>query len=477
MKEYDLDHEKTFISAFQAGEEKVFRYVFEKFYSSLCVYCLRLIREEWVAADLVQEAFVKLWENRQNFSSLLTIRSYLYTIVRNSGINYLRYMKMKAEKLYIADLIVELRLWRESSEENERLYQELLTMGGMELQQKEVALFVPETAWKMLSEKVSGKRKHRAGSNILKYAAVACAVSGIAFSVFYISGNKTPETVEAVAVAQVPAIAHGSSKAVLILEDGSSVKLDRQSTFQTADATVRNTEHTGVISYKKTEKTEKKEVKMNRLIVPRGGEYRVELADGTLVYLNAESELQYPVTFIGESREVTLRGEAYFKVTKNNEKPFIVKSDGLSVQVWGTEFNLNTLNQEGYYAATLVEGSVEVKVPGRHSVFLEPSQQARVDCATSDITCLKVNTLPYTAWKDGKFVFNHEDMQHITMRLEKWYDVEFTYSEETLKNLKVFGVISRYEDITKVLKLLSATRLVSFRYVNHKIMVVPYQRF
>ena len=227
MKEYDLDHEKTFISAFQAGEEKVFRYVFEKFYSSFCVYCLRLIREEWVAADLVQEAFVKLWENRQNFSSLLTIRSYLYTIVRNSGINYLRYMKMKAEKLYIADLIVkaiagslsgeevvELRLWRESSEENERLYQELLTMGGMELQQKEVALFVPETAWKMLSEKVSGKRKHRAGSNILKYAAVACAVLGIAVSVFYISGNKTPETVEAVAVAQVPAIAHGSSKAV-----------------------------------------------------------------------------------------------------------------------------------------------------------------------------------------------------------------------------------------------------------------------
>ena len=200
------------------------------------------------------------------------------------------------EQLYIADLIVkaiagslsgeeaaELRLWRESSEENERLYQELLTMGGMELQQKEVALFVPETAWKMLSEKVSGKRKHRVGSNILKYAAVACAVLGIAVSVFYISGNKTPETVETVAVAQVsvPAIAHGSSKAVLILEDGSSVKLDRQSTFQTADATVRNTEHSGIISYKKTEKTEKKEVKMNRLIVPRGGEYNVELADGT----------------------------------------------------------------------------------------------------------------------------------------------------------------------------------------------------
>lgn len=394
------------------------------------------------------------------------------------------------EQLHIADLIVkavggsltgeeteELRLWRESSEENERLYQELFTMKGLELQQKEAALFVPETAWKMLSEKVWGKRKHRVGLHVLKYVAVACAVLGIAVSIFYVSRDKMPEVAETVAVAQapVPAIAHGSSKAVLILEDGSAVKLDRQSIFQTADATVRNTEHTGVISYKKGEKTEKEDVKMNRLIVPRGGEYNVELADGTLVYLNAESELLYPVAFTGGSREVTLRGEAYFKVTKDNEKPFIVKSDGLSVQVWGTEFNLNTLNQEGYYATTLVEGSVEVKVPGRHSVLLEPSQQARVDCTTSEITCLKVNTLPYTAWKDGKFVFNHENMLHITRKLEKWYDVEFTFSEETLKDLKVFGVISRYEDITKVLKLLSSTRLVSFRYADHKIMVVPYQ--
>ena len=100
MKEYDLDHEKTFISAFQAGEEKVFRYVLEHLSNVLYMnFHGKELREEWVAADLVQEAFVKLWENRQNFSSLLTIRSYLYTIVRNSGINYLRYMKMKAEKL------------------------------------------------------------------------------------------------------------------------------------------------------------------------------------------------------------------------------------------------------------------------------------------------------------------------------------------------------------------------------------------
>lgn len=99
MKQYDSDHEKAFVSAFQNGDEKVFRYVFDEFYSSLCVYCLRMVHEELVVADLVQDAFVKLWENRQNFNSSLTIRSYLYTVVRNSGINYLRHLKMKAGKL------------------------------------------------------------------------------------------------------------------------------------------------------------------------------------------------------------------------------------------------------------------------------------------------------------------------------------------------------------------------------------------
>lgn len=99
MKQYDLNHEKAFVSAFQGGDEKVFQYIFEKFYSSLCVYCLGVVHEELVVADLVQDAFVKLWENRENFSSSLTIRSYLYTIVRNSGINYLRHLKMKAGKL------------------------------------------------------------------------------------------------------------------------------------------------------------------------------------------------------------------------------------------------------------------------------------------------------------------------------------------------------------------------------------------
>lgn len=394
------------------------------------------------------------------------------------------------EHLHIADLIVKsfagslneeedakLRAWREISEENEQLYREILTLSGLELQQEESRHFAPEKVWNKMQGKIQlNRKKNRISRNILKYAAIITVSCGLAiFAGHYLKdGVSEEEQSTTVVQLQVPTIAHGSSRALLVLDDGSTIELDQESVFKTQDATVNNTDKSGVISYKQVEKPQQKAVKMNRLIVPRGGEYNIELADGTLVYLNAESELVYPVAFTGNTREVTLKGEAYFKVTKDSQKPFIVKSEGLSIRVWGTEFNLNTLRQQGYYAATLVEGKVEVEVPGGQSVFLEPSQQARVNCETSEISCVKVNTLPYTAWKDGKFVFNHENMQNITLKLEKWYDVEFDYADEKLKDLKVFGIISRYEDITKVLKLLSSTRMVNFQYIDHKIKVVSY---
>lgn len=394
------------------------------------------------------------------------------------------------EHLHIADLIVKsfagslneeeeakLRSWREASEENEQLFREILTLEGLGVQQEERLHFVPEKVWKRVQGKIQINRKrNRISRDILKYAAIITVSCGLAIFAGHYLKDSTPEGEQMTTVVQsrVPAIAHGSSRALLVLDDGSTIELDQESVFKTPDATVKNTDKSGVISYRKEEQPEQKAVKMNRLIVPRGGEYNIELADGTLVYLNAESELVYPVAFTGDTREVTLKGEAYFKVTRDSQKPFIVKSDGLSIRVWGTEFNLNTLRQQGYYAATLVEGKVEVEVPGGQSVFLEPSQQARVNCETSEISCVKVNTLPYTAWRDGKFVFNHENMQDITSKLEKWYDVEFDYADEKLKDQKVFGIISRYEDITKVLKLLSSTRMVNFLYVDHKIKVVSY---
>lgn len=387
--------------------------------------------------------------------------------------------------LHMADLIaksvvehltddesVELNEWRKRNAANEDLYRRIISLQGIEYRQEKASRFPEEEVWRQLRALTVGKRKRQLRMQWMKYAALVClCVGGGLLAGKYYMGNGTGKDVAAVESGmKVPAIAHGSSKALLILDDGEEVVLGSGERFGTKDAVIEDSGDAGVITYKKSGDTA---VRMNRLVVPRGGEYNVVLADGTMVYLNAESELYYPVAFGGELREVELKGEAYFKVVKDEEKPFIVKTEEMSVQVWGTEFNVNTQREQQFYATTLVSGKVEVQVPGHESYFLEPSQQLRLDSRTAEVSCIKVNTLPYTAWKDGKFVFNHERMEEVTAKLEKWYDVEFRYPDEALKDVGIFGIISRYEDINKVLNLLSSTRLVGFEYREGKICVVP----
>lgn len=371
------------------------------------------------------------------------------------------------------DEAVELNEWRKRDAANEDLYRRIVSLKGIENRQEKASRFPEEEVWRQLRTLTVGKKKRQLRLQWMKYAALVClCIGGGLLAGKYYMGNGTEKDVAVVESGiKVPSIAHGSSKALLILDDGEEVVLGSGESFSTKDAVVEDGGDAGVITYKKSEDTA---VRMNRLVVPRGGEYNVVLADGTMVYLNAESELYYPVAFGGERREVELKGEAYFKVVKDEGKPFVVKTKEMSVRVWGTEFNVNTQREQQYYATTLVEGKVEVQVPGHKPYFLEPSQQLRLDSRTAEVSCVKVNTLPYTAWKDGKFVFNHERMEEVTAKLEKWYDVEFCYPEEALKGIGIFGIISRYEDINKVLNILSSTRLVGFEYRDGKIYVVAY---
>lgn len=370
------------------------------------------------------------------------------------------------------DEAVELNEWRKRNAANEDLYWRIISLQGIEYSQEKASRFPEEEVWRQLRALTVGKRKRQLRMQWMKYAALVCLCvgGGLLAGKYYMGKGSEKNGTVVESVMKVPAIAHGSAKALLILDDGEEVVLGSGERFATKDAVVEDGGEAGVITYKKNDDTV---LRMNRLVVPRGGEYNVVLADGTMVYLNAESELYYPVAFGGELREVELKGEAYFKVVKDEGKPFIVKTKEMSVRVWGTEFNVNTQRGQQFYATTLVSGKVEVQVPGHKAYFLEPSQQLRLDSRTAELSCLKVNTLPYTAWKDGKFVFNHERMDEVTAKLEKWYDVEFCYPNEALKEVGIFGIISRYEDINKVLNLLSSTRLVGFEYREGKIYVVP----
>ena len=207
------------------------------------------------------------------------------------------------------------------------------------------------------------------------------------------------------------------------------------------------------------------------MIVPRAGEYTLTLSDGTRVWLNSETEIRYPVAFGKDRRTVFLSGEAYFEVTKDAERPFLVIMDDMEVKVYGTSFNVNT-HYVGKVQTTLVKGKVGivVKSTGNETV-LQPGQMAEFDRHEKDVEVKDVDTYYYTAWKDGEFVFQNERVEEILERLSRWYNVNVFYVSEDVKEKRFTGVIARFTDVADVLHLIGETATVQFNLKGNVITV------
>lgn len=200
---------------------------------------------------------------------------------------------------------------------------------------------------------------------------------------------------------------------------------------------------------------EPKEV-MTRIQTPRGGEYSVELSDGTVVQLNAESSLEFPVQFVGDQRQVKLRGEGYFDVVKDAKRPFIVNADDrMGVKVLGTSFNVSTYAQK--VSTTLIEGVVQVNaLQGQHKVpvNIKPGETASIDNAGG----IKVENLDLDkaiAWKSGVFNFNNCTMTEIAEELERWYDIRVVLDPE-VAHVRFYGEFERQKPLANAIKLLEA---------------------
>ena len=172
------------------------------------------------------------------------------------------------------------------------------------------------------------------------------------------------------------------------------------------------------------------EERYNTLRVPRGGEYSITLSDGTIVYLNAESELRYPVKFVGEDRQVYLSGEAYFDVVHDKTHPFVVDVKNSTVRVLGTSFDVRAYADEDEVLTTLVQGSVRFSA-GKESVILGPGEQAVLD-KSGRVETREVDTYLYTAWKDGVFAFKRQRLEEVMKVVARWYDVN-VFWENVLK--------------------------------------------
>ena len=271
-------------------------------------------------------------------------------------------------------------------------------------------------------------------------------------------------------------VAPGGNKAILTLGNGSTIMLDsaqngllsRQGNSKVMKLANGELAYTSVAS-------ENAEVLYNTVSTPRGGQYKLRLPDGSLIWLNAASSIRYPTSFTGNERRVEVSGEAYFEVAGNAARPFKVKilsssGDGGEVDVLGTHFNINAYNDEAMIRTTLLNGSVRVTV-GKATTLLKPGEQAQV-IPSEPIKLIK-GTDPdeVVAWMNGVFKFKQANIAQLMRAIARWYDVDVNYEGKISNHFTI--TIPRDITVANVFKILEQTGEVHFKIDGKKVSVLP----
>lgn len=306
---------------------------------------------------------------------------------------------------------------------------------------------------------------------IYQYGAAAIVVLMLSIGYFLNKNNIAINNM------QVPIIVnnnikHGIDKATLTLNDGTEIFLENGSNYQSQNV-VSNGEK---ISYQTSEKEKNSDLKYNYLAIPRGGEFFVELSDGTKVWLNSETKIKYPVSFLkNKPREVELLyGEAYFDVTSSenyNGTVFKVYHKLQEVTVLGTEFNIKAYQDETKIHTTLVEGRVTLDAALVKQLLL-PSQQTVLDVKNGAVTVSTVDTQVETSWKDGIFNFDHKTLKDIMRVLSRWYDIDVIFVDKKLENKRFNGLIKKNYRIEDILLALQNTNSINNFEIKNKQIIL-----
>ena len=265
----------------------------------------------------------------------------------------------------------------------------------------------------------------------------------------------------------------GGERAILKLYNGKTVVLDStmKSSLIAHEANVRiEMDSNHLLRYSSHDSIEMaNDNKNNELIIPKGGEYQVVLADGTKVWLNSASRLIYPQSFMGKERRVVLSGEAFFDVAHDAERPFIVETSRMNVKVLGTRFNVNDYDDNEEVSTTLVNGSVEIISGDQQAFRLVPGEQAYGK--ENELEKREVNVRLYTSWIDGKFLFNNTELEEIAKQISRWYDVEIFFSSESVKKVRFTGAIVKFKPLEDLVRMIESTSQVRFSVKGRTIVI------
>ncbi len=315
------------------------------------------------------------------------------------------------------------------------------------------------------------KNRFKIGTAFWAKAAVLCLVFA-AGAFYYLHKNKSISFASFAKVKQ-GTIKPGDNNAVLTLADGSTIALNEVANGQIghqSGASITKTKN-GELVYSFAENTNTQSTAINMVSTPKGGQYHLVLADGTDVWLNANSSIRFPAAFTGSERKVEITGEVYFEVFKNKAKPFIVSTNQAEIKVLGTHFNVNAYDDEAFEKTTLLEGAIELK-RGTDKALLSPGLQASLSKSSSHIAVREIDDLDaIVAWKNGYFQFDRADLQSVMRQVSRWYNVSVSYKGPIL-NKEYSGKIPRRTTAEKLIEMLHYSG-INCTIENNQITVKP----
>tara|TARA_R110002050_G_C8962065_1_gene514511 strand:- start:13557 stop:14723 length:1167 start_codon:yes stop_codon:yes gene_type:complete len=304
---------------------------------------------------------------------------------------------------------------------------------------------------------------------IWKYAAAAIFI-GLLTTTYFIKENIFNTPVEPSLTKVNNEIEPGTEKAILTLDDGSVVILEKGRTYQTLRANSNGEQ----LVYE-VKNTNSKDIAYNYLTIPRGGQFFIKLSDGTQVWLNSESQLKYPTSFIeGEPRQVELvYGEAYFDVspsTDHNGSKFRVFNQSQEIEVLGTEFNIKAYKDERTVYTTLVEGKVVID-NGNSKFDLVPNQQSNLDLENNNLTITEVDVNAVVSWKNGIFSFKGMPLKDIMKVISRWYDIDVIFENKRLESIKFKGSLDKQQSIEEILSIMKSSSINDYEIKNKTIIL------
>jgi len=328
------------------------------------------------------------------------------------------------------------------------------------------------TIYKKIKERIHGKR--RASNLWVITAAAALILVFLSLGLHFYKSKNGALNPNSIVQYEAKDFGPGGNSASLLLENGKEIKLDKLSNGEKIEingALFQKNEdgelELSIISQSEIPRINHTEILYNTITTPRGGNYKIILSDGTMVWLNSSSSLRFPTAFNGTERKVELIGEAYFDVTKDTKNSFKVISRGQEISVLGTEFNVAAYPDEENVKTTLIEGSVKVSYEN-NSKIIEPGEQTIVN-RDGGFDIIDVDVMNVKAWKDGYFAFDKLSIEEVMNQISRWYDVKVSY-EGKITRKQLIGQISKKENLSTIIKMLEFNGM-NLDFKNNSIIV------